>query len=160
VPPAVPSGLTAVAGNRQVTLMWSPAAGAAGYNLWRSTNNGASYGLLAASLPETGFVDTNAVSGLTNYYEVAAISACGASANSAAVAVWLPLPGLGFSSSASSLALSWPAWAADWRLWSASNLTPPVAWSLVTNPVATSNGQSATILPLGPGVRFFRLGSP
>jgi len=159
-PPAVPSGLMASAGNRQVSLTWAPAVGATSYNLWRSTNNGASYALLASGLATPGFVDTSAVSGQTNYYEVAAVSACGASAASAPVSVWLPLPGLGFSAAGGSLVVSWPAWASDWQLWSATNLTRPVAWSPVTNTVSSSNGQFIVFLPIGPGASFFRLASP
>jgi hypothetical protein len=159
-PPAVPSGLTATAGNRQVTVNWMPVSGATGYNLWRSTNNGASYALLASGLPGTGFVDTNAVSGLTNYYEVAAFSACGASANSAPVGVCLPRPTLGFSASGGSVAISWPTWASDWQLWSATDLVPPVIWTLVPNTFNISNGQFVAALPISLGVRFFRLTSP
>jgi hypothetical protein len=128
--------------------------------LWRSTDNGTTYGLLASGLATSGFVDTNAVSGQANYYEIAAVSACGASANSAPVGVWLPLPGLGFSAAGGWLAVSWPAGASDWQLWSATNLTLPVAWSLVTNTVSSSNGQFIVSLPIGPEACFFRLASP
>ena len=159
-PPAIPSGLTATAGNRQVSLSWMPATGAASYNLWRSTNNGSSYALLASGLTVAGFVDASAVNGSTNYYEVASVSACGVSFNSAPVAVLLPLPKLGLSTSIGSLALSWPAWANDWRLWSATNLVPPVAWVLVTNQVTSTNERLTVTLPLGTEVSFFRLASP
>jgi hypothetical protein len=159
-PPAVPFGLSASAGNRQISVTWVPTVGATSYNLWRSTNNGASYALLASGLPTSSFVDTNAVSGRTNYYEVAAASVCGMSANSAPVSVWLPLPALAFSSAGGVLAVSWPAWASDWELWSATNLTFPVAWSLVTNVISSTNGQFMAFLPIGPGACFFRLASP
>ena len=159
-PPAVPSGLSASAGNRQVSVSWAPTVGAASYDLWRSTNNGATYALRASGLAMPSFLDTGAVSGQTNYYEVAAVSACGASANSAPVSVLLPLPGLGFSATGGMLAVSWPDWASDWQLWSATNLDSPVAWSLVTNAVSSSNGQLVVILPIGSGACYFRLASP
>jgi hypothetical protein len=159
-PPAVPSGLTAIAGNRQVSLAWELTVGATSYDLWRSTNNGVSCALLASGLGTSSFVDTNAVSGQTNYYRVAALSACGASAASAPVSVWLPLPGVGFSATGGWLAVSWPAWASDWQLWSTTNLTLPMAWSLVTNTVSSSNGQFMVSLSIGPGGCFFRLASP
>ena len=159
-PPAIPSGLAATAGNRQISISWMPTAGATSYYLWRSTNNGSSYALLVGGLTVTGFVDAGAVSGRTNYYEVAAVSACGVSPNSAPVGLLLPLPALGFSAGPGSLAITWPAWASDWRLWSTTNLAQPVVWSLVTNPVTSANGQLTATLPLGPGTRFFRLASP
>ena len=159
-PPAVPSGLSATAGNRQVSLTWTATAGASSYNVWRSTNNGASYTALVSGLATASFTDTSAVSGQTNYYEVAAVSACGASATSTPVAVLLPLPRLGFGLSGGLLAVSWPAWATDWRLWSATNLAAPIAWSLVTNAISSSNGQFSAWLPIGSGACFFRLASP
>ena len=159
-PPAIPSGLTASAGNRQVSLSWAPTAGAASYNLWRSSNRGASYALVASGLTIPNYVDAGAVSGQTNYYEVAAVSACGASAKSAPVSVWLPLPGLGFSVTGGMFVVSWPGWASDWQLWSATNLARPAIWSLVTNAPSSSNGQFIAYLPIGPGACFFRLASP
>jgi hypothetical protein len=45
-------------------------------------------------------------------------------------------------------------------LWSATNLTLPVAWSLVTNVISSTNGQFMAFLPIGPGACFFRLASP
>jgi hypothetical protein len=158
--PAVPAGLTASPGNRQVSLTWATSGGATSYSLRRSTNNGASYALLAAGLTGSGFSDTNALSGQTNYYQVAAQSACGTSANSAAVSVWLPLPVLSVSAGGGALVVNWPGWASDWLLWAATNLAPPVAWSVVTNAVGNSNGQFTVTLLVGPGTRFFRLASP
>ncbi|MEI7729440.1 MAG: Ig-like domain-containing protein [Verrucomicrobiota bacterium] len=53
---------------------------------------------------------------------------------------------------------SWPDWAAGLSLWSATNLAPPVNWTLLTNGIIVSNGQ--TILNLPPETRrtrYFRL---
>jgi len=90
--PAVPTGLTGTVGNREISLNWVLVTGATGYNLWRSTNNGASYQEIATALTTSSYVDTTAINGLTNYYTVAVTDGCGASANSAAVGVFLPLP--------------------------------------------------------------------
>ena len=158
--PAVPSGLTAAAGNRRVSLSWLPTAGATSYSLWRSTNNGTSYLLVNSGLVAPEFVDTNAVSGLVNDYTIAAASPCGASARSAPVGVLVPLPGLGLSLGTGSLTINWPAWANDWRLWSATNLAPPISWSLVTNPITSSGPLLLTTVPIGPQDTFFRLASP
>ena len=111
-------------------------------------------------LTASSYLDTNAVSGQTNFYKVAATDACGASVSSAALGVDLPLPALGLSVSVNALAITWPAWASDWSLSAATNLTPPVLWWPVTNQVATNNGMFNVTLPIGSGIQFFRLVSP
>ncbi len=158
--PIAPSGLTGAAGNRQISLSWTLVAGATGYNLWRSTNNGVSYQSVAASLTTGSYVDTNAANGLINYYKVTAMDGCGAGSFSTLASVSLPLPALGLSASSSSLALSWPAWANDWGLYSATNLTPPVVWTPVTNAVGSNSGQFDVSLPLNSPGQFFRLAAP
>jgi fibronectin type 3 domain-containing protein len=82
-PPAVPAGLTATAGNGQITLNWSAAANATGYNVYQGTATGAE----AATPIATGLTTTSyTVSGLTNdtayFYVVTAVNAVGPSANS------------------------------------------------------------------------------
>jgi hypothetical protein len=60
--------------------------------------------------------------------------------------------------STSPLAIAWPAWATNFRVFSASNLVSPIAWQLVTNPPTLSN--DSFVLPLGETGReqeFFRL---
>ncbi len=70
-----------------------------------------------------------------------------------------PLLGLQ-GSSANPLTISWPATAAGYQLYSATNLVPPVAWTLVTTPVAQTNGTYyLTLLPTNAG-QFFRLVAP
>ncbi len=101
-----------------------------------------------------------AVSGQTNYYQVAAFTDCGTSGYSDSVGVLLPLPGLAITADASALTIAWPAWANDWLLCSATNLTPPVSWWPVTNLPVNSNGQLITTLPFRADVEFFRLVSP
>ena len=158
--PAVPTGLTATAGNRQALLNWAPVTRAASYNLWASTNNGLTYNLTATGLATDSYVDTNAVTGLTNYYAVASASACGSSASSAAVGMFLPQPSLAVGLDAGLLNFSWPGWAGGWSLYFTTNLTPPVIWLPVTNAIGSNNGQFNLALPLGTGSQFFRLTSP
>ncbi len=62
------------------------------------------------------------------------------------------------ASSANAVVLSWPAPAPGYQLYCATNLAPPVAWSLVTNPAAGSNGMFyLTIPPTNAAAQFFRL---
>ncbi len=155
--PAVPTGLVATAGNRKITCNWMPVAGAASYNFWSATNASGTFNLIATGLTASSFVDTNAISGITNYYAVSAVSACGYSVNSAAVGVFLPKPVIGFSLSAGLLTLSWPGWANDWVLYATTNLTSPIFWVPITNVVGSNNAQFNVTLPVGSGSQFFRL---
>jgi len=158
--PSAPTGLTGTASNRQIRLNWLMAAGASGYNVWRSTNGVVSFYALASGLTVSSFVDDAAVNGITNYYRVTAQSACGEGASSATAAVFLPLPELGMSAGGGMLTLNWPGWATDWSLHSTTNLTPPVVWSPVSSTVSSNNGLWQVMLPIGPGTEFFRLVSP
>ena len=158
--PTAPTGLTGAAGNRLISLNWALSAGASSYNLWRSTDNGASYQLAAANLTTSSYVDTAAANGQWNYYKVAAADACGAGLNSSAVGILLPQPALALSVAANALTLSWPGWASDWGLYSATNLTPPVVWTAVTNAAGSNNSVFNVTLPISSGIQFFRLASP
>ncbi len=158
--PAAPPGLTGAPGNTQVSLNWVLLMGATGYNLSRSTDNGATYQPMANGLTSSSFVDTHAVIGQTNFYQIAATDGCGTGTISAAVGVFLPLPVLGMSVNAGSLTLNWPAWAGNWGLYATTNLTPPTVWSPVTNGAASSNGMFNVTLPTDSGMQFFHLVSP
>jgi hypothetical protein len=58
----------------------------------------------------------------------------------------------------SQFVLSWPASASGFQLYTATNLAPPLAWSLVTNQPASSNGTLILTLPAaGATAQFFRL---
>jgi hypothetical protein len=70
-------------------------------------------------------------------------------------------PALSFQgSSVNPFVISWPASATGYQLYSATNLAPPVNWSLVTTPAVQTNGTFyLTILPTNAG-QFFRLMAP
>jgi hypothetical protein len=159
-PPATPLGLAPTAGNRRVLVTWTATVGASGYKLTWSLNSGGPFTQIIGNLTTNSFVHTNAAIGQTNYYQVAAYTDCGSSSFSTPVGVFLPLPTLAANVSAGSLALTWPSWADDWLLWSATNLTPPIAWSQVTNSATSSNGFFNVSLPIRFPVEFFRLSSP
>ncbi len=158
--PPIPAGLTLAAGNRQVLLNWFPSIGATSYTLRRSTNNGSSFVVLAIGLTTNSFVDVTAASGKNNLYTVSAASDCGPSAYASVVSVFVSLPTLAASFGVNALTLSWPSWANDWLLYSATNLTPPVAWSPITNAVFSTNGNFMVTLPPGKNAEFFHLQSP
>jgi hypothetical protein len=71
------------------------------------------------------------------------------------------LPPLAASRNAGLLRLTWPLWAADFRLFSATNLMPPVAWSAVTNLIQSQGPQWRADIPISDGdARVFRLEVP
>jgi hypothetical protein len=82
-PPGAPTGLTATAGNMQVTLSWSASAGATGYYVKRSVTSGGETQI--ASPTSANFTDTGLTNGTKYYYVVSAYNSYGPSANSAEV---------------------------------------------------------------------------
>jgi len=81
-PPAAPAGLTATAGNGQVTLWWNASSGATGYSVKRSTVSGSSYTILVANTAATGYTDGGVTNWIPYYYVVSAINAGGEGTNS------------------------------------------------------------------------------
>jgi hypothetical protein len=81
-PPAAPTGLTATVGNGQIALSWITSSGAASSNVKRSTTSGSSYAVIANSVPNANYTDTDITNGTTYYYEVSAVNPSGESTNS------------------------------------------------------------------------------
>jgi len=81
-PPAVPSGLTATAGDAQVTLAWSAASGASSYNVKRATTSGGPYATIASGVTATNHVSAGLTNGTTYFFVVSAVNASGESADS------------------------------------------------------------------------------
>jgi autotransporter-associated beta strand protein len=155
-PPAPPTGLTATGGNGQVALRWTASPGATSYVVGISTNGGESF-ITIANPATTNYMSAGLTGGTTYYYVVSAANVGGVGADSAPVSVSLTPPELGLSVNGSTLAVSWPGWANNLMLVAATNLTPPVVWSSVTNQVSSSNGVFNVSLPIGSGEQFFRL---
>ena len=81
--PSAPTGVSAAAGNAQVSLGWNPVQGATGYNVKRSTTSGAETTI--TSLSGTVYHDTGLANGTTYFYEVSATNTAGQSVNSSEV---------------------------------------------------------------------------
>jgi hypothetical protein len=157
--PPVPTGLTATAGNAQVSLSWTASAGATSYNVKRSTSSGAETTI--ANPTTASYTDTGLANGTTYYYVVSAVNTIGESGNSSQVSATPHAPpNLRVTQSGGALNLSWPSWAGTFSAYVATNLTPPTVWLPVTNAVGSNNGQFSVTLPIGSGVQFFRLSSP
>jgi len=74
-PPAVPTGLTASAGDAIVTLDWdnNTEEDLAGYNVYRSTTSGSGYSKLNGSLlTDSNYTDSNVINETSYYYVVTA----------------------------------------------------------------------------------------
>ena len=69
--PRVPTDLAALADNHTAMLNWTMAAGAETYSIWRSTDGGTTYELIASGLTNSSYVDTFAVSEQDILYRVA-----------------------------------------------------------------------------------------
>jgi hypothetical protein len=63
--PPAPTGLTASAGRRRVTLTWNASTGATSYRVKCSTTNGGPYTTVASGVTATTFTNTNLKAGVT-----------------------------------------------------------------------------------------------
>jgi hypothetical protein len=79
--PYAASGLTATAGNGQVTLSWTAGSGATSYNLYRAAESGYESPIapVVTGITGTSYTDTNLNSGTTYYYQVVAVNSSGPS---------------------------------------------------------------------------------
>lgn len=82
VPNPVPTGVTATGGGGSVTVSWTAASGATGYNVKRSTVSGGPYTTIATSVTAVTYTDLTVTSGTTYYYVVSSLYNGGESANS------------------------------------------------------------------------------
>jgi hypothetical protein len=125
--PAAPTGLTATAGNGTVTLSWSPASGATGYRVKRSTTSGTSYTLIA-SPGVTSYSDNTVTNGTTYYYVVSAVNGVGEGANSAQASAT--------PSAASTVTVTREVW---------SNVTGTAVSAIPVTTTPTSTGQLSSL---------------
>ena len=76
MPPAAPTGLTAIAGDSTISLNWNDNSEGDldGYNVYRSTTSGSGYVQLNGSLlSSSDYIDNSVVNGTTYYYVVTAV---------------------------------------------------------------------------------------
>ena len=71
----------------------------------------------------------------------------------------IPSVAIALNTNAPTVTLAWPGPATGFKLYSATNL-PASDWLPVTNAATLQNGNFQVVLPLGNGLRLFRLGSP
>jgi fibronectin type 3 domain-containing protein len=114
--PSAPAGLSATAGNAQVSLSWAASSGATSYHLKRSTTSGGPYTQVASPSGTTD-VDASLTNGTKYFYVVSALDSAGESANSAEVSATPSAPqtppptpiGLEATAGNAQVSLSWTA---------------------------------------------------
>jgi hypothetical protein len=89
--PTAPAGVTAVGGDKSVTVAWLPSAWAESYTVLRATAAGGPYETIATGLGKPQYTDRDARAGRPSYYTVTATNSQGSSARSAWAAA---VPGL------------------------------------------------------------------
>lgn len=91
---AVPTGISASASSKKISLTWAQAAGATGYNVYRSDSgiSGTYTKVNQAVITATSYVDLTVTNGLTYRYQVRAVNSSVESAASSAVTVSLNFP--------------------------------------------------------------------
>jgi autotransporter-associated beta strand protein len=93
IAPVPPSPLAAIAGNSQVTLVWSSySAGAVTYNVKRSTTSGGTYTTIQSGTVNNSYTDSSVTNGTIYYYMVSAVSAGNEGVNSAVVSATPAVP--------------------------------------------------------------------
>jgi fibronectin type 3 domain-containing protein len=101
-PPPAPTGLSASAGNAQVSLLWSATAGAGGYDVKRALAANGTYTIIAGGVTATNYVDGGLTNGTLYYYVVAATNSAGEGPNSAPASAMpgIPAPPTGLQATA------------------------------------------------------------
>jgi fibronectin type 3 domain-containing protein len=90
--PTAPAGLTAVGGDKSVTVTWLPSAWAASYTVLRATRADGPYEQIASGLAQPAYTDRDARPGRTYYYTVTAENSEASSGSSTWVAATADLP--------------------------------------------------------------------
>ncbi len=68
--PAAPTGLTATAGNAEVTLAWTASSGATSYNVYRGSAAGSEHATpVATGITTTSYTNTGLTNGKTYFYQ-------------------------------------------------------------------------------------------
>ena len=118
-----PLDLSAMAGDAQVALTWTPLPGAASYRVKRSLNVAGPYAIIA-SPNVANYLDATAGNGTNYFYVVSAVNANGESADSNPVSARptsIDPPQIVVSRNGDQLEFTWPTDHLGWRLEAQTN---------------------------------------
>ncbi|MGO8670935.1 MAG: malectin domain-containing carbohydrate-binding protein, partial [Capsulimonadaceae bacterium] len=146
VVPNAPTGLTAVAGNTQVSLSWTASSGATSYNVYRGTAaGGESATAIATGVTTATYTNTGLTNGTAYYYKVAAVNSVGTSgmsneASATPTASAAPVVEINCGGAA----VSGTSWVADTDFsgGTETSVTTTVTTTAVTNPAPEAVYQS------------------
>ncbi len=158
-----PLDLSAMAGDAQVALTWTPLPGAASYRVKRSLNVAGPY-VIIASPNVANYLDATAGNGTNYFYVVSAVNANGESADGNPVSARptsINSPQIVVSRSGDQLEFTWPTDHLGWRLEAQTN---SLATGLGSNwiPILESAETNRVFVPISSDNEavFFRLTHP
>jgi hypothetical protein len=142
--PLVPTGLTATAGNAQVTLNWTFGEGSPTYNIYRSTSSGTET-FLTHFIERPPFVDTGRTNGTKYFYKITAVNGTfesGKSGEVSATPFTIPNPPANLTATAGNaqVTLSWTAspTAASYNVYRGTSANGEAAAAVATGISTTS----------------------
>jgi hypothetical protein len=150
-----PTGLTASAGNGQVTLSWNAVTNATGYHLKRSLTTGSGY-VVAGTVTGTNYTDAGLINNVPYYYVVSTLEGANESANSAEVSATpvslaaAAIPNFGFETPS----LTTYAYAPSGASWTFTPLSGSSGSGISANGSAFTSGN--TNAPQGVQVAFLQ----
>ena len=165
VPPPVPTGVTAVAGNAIVTLTWNLSAGATSYKVKRGTASSLYSGTFGG-IGTNSYTDATVTNGTFYYYVVTAVNAVGESGASSEVIARPVVPfapgetrGPAMMLSGSSLKVTLSTVAGRIYQLQRSDILTAGSWINIGSPVTGTGAALDLVDPAATGVtrRFYRV---
>jgi fibronectin type 3 domain-containing protein len=112
-PPKSPAQVSAATGHARVELTWEAVSDAESYTVKRSLTNGGPYSVIAQSMTNQSYLDTELTNGLTYYYVITSVNEAGeseASEQISATPYQLAAPGeVTAAASSGKVSLTWTA---------------------------------------------------
>jgi hypothetical protein len=159
--PGAPKWLSTQAGNA-VSLTWRGNDDKeSGFSLERSAESNGLWVVVGNLTNATNYIDREVDSGATYYYRLRSWNGAGYSPYSLVRAVSLPdRPRINSALTPAGYQLSWPAWASNFNLYTASGPLAMSTWLRATNPATTTNDVFTITLPALAPDGYFQLSNP
>ncbi len=159
--PAEPTGLTAIAGNAQVTLSWTASSFATGYNVKRATATAGPYATIGTTTaPAVTYTDASGLTnGATYYYAVSATGAGGESSDTAPVSATPVGPQPLAASVARGVGIRWFASnGVSYQVqWASALLGTNTVWNHLGSSIPGTGATHTVFDPVGPPHNFYQV---